>query len=310
LLDDRTDDRAVANIIWATAKLWPRASVLKRLLPPLADLAIWVAGGLSPRDASNIMWSAATLRKVAPQLAEEVAPELMEPLLHRAEEAVPQDVSNVLWALAVLQPRLQGPIRRVAHALLDAMQRKLDSATPQAIANTIWALGVLDIAGPQTNAFLKSALQCASTKIPAFDAQGLANLCQGLALCSHSDASFMARVSRAVVQPSPCWKKDANILLDLPDYLWAFATLKIHDDGMMATCVEELFPCVGKLNDCSVCMLAWSLQRLHPEANQGRFERAVRAEVARRSLEQSDIEHSSAGPHRWADKQQIKRHHQ
>jgi len=306
LIDDSTPKQSIANMIWAIAKLTPRAPMLQRLLPTLEDAALWWAKDFNLQEASNIVWGAAVLHMVRRRLAVDVVPTLIEPILQQSEKLVPQDVSNLLWAATSLEPDVQALLRNSAPILLTGIREKLDTAAPQAISNIIWAVGILGIVDEEVNAFLMPALNYTSRNLHAFEPRGLANLCLGLALCAYKDTSFMATVSVVVVQLMPRWKKRwaRSIELDLVEFLWAFAKFDLRDDNLMVTCAEQLLPRVAKLSDWSLCALAWSLQTTNPDSSLHHFTEIVWKEIRRRDFKESDVERSSKGPRLWADQWQ------
>merc|ERR1712008_110064 len=149
--------------------------------------------------------------------------------------------------------------------------------------------------------FLREALPEVRGRIAQFKPQELGNICWGLALCQHTNASFMDAVSKTVRHQLPGWKGN-DLTMALPEIVWAFAKLGIHDDKLAKKSAEQLLTCLHTVRDWNVCAMVWSLTKIQTKDSLGYFCDALSEEVNRRGFATRDVEFSSAGPQQWASK--------
>merc|ERR1712008_431446 len=81
----------------------------------------------------------------------------------------------------------------------------------------------------------------------------------------------MKAMSAELVHRQPGWKWSL-VGKNMPQVLWAFAKLGMHDEQLALKSAEHILPSLKRLTDWSVCALAWSLPRLSTESSLGCFD--------------------------------------
>ncbi|PRW60544.1 alpha beta-hydrolase isoform B [Chlorella sorokiniana] len=221
------DPWAVAQFVWAAARLWEgqetkqpfgeqQAAWQQRLTAALEDR------GCKPQSVSNGLWGASKLgwplkgslaaeaeaavlrlaRGMSPQaisntllayanggwqLSSAAATALLQRLEQALKDTNPQEVADSLWAAAKLGLRLSGSLQA---AFAQTLPRIMPAATSQALANVLWACGTLGWSpGPRA---LEAAVAAMQQVLPpgTLKAQELNNFLWGLAELQDLGASL------------------------------------------------------------------------------------------------------------------------
>lgn len=96
--------QALANIIWAAAKLKGKAPNLLRAVPALSDAALLRADEMIARQVANVVWALGVLSADRPGLAQ-LAPKLAAAAAGRLPQMTLQELANTCWGLALCGAR-------------------------------------------------------------------------------------------------------------------------------------------------------------------------------------------------------------
>ena len=87
--------RQAANVFWSVASLRRKLPELQKLIPALL-LKIKSSNKMVPQDVANIIWGCAALRLPSDQITD-MLPSLAEACFLNADDFEPQLVSNIVW---------------------------------------------------------------------------------------------------------------------------------------------------------------------------------------------------------------------
>ena len=303
--------RAVANTLWATARLQGCVSLqlLATLWNSLAHATKATANDMNEQDVANSFWAVATLAttdeysdtllSLLPALAGRV-PSVMSKMTAQA-------VSNVIWAVAklVASEQQSEALLGLLPALAKRVPTVITEMTTQAVGNVMWATGQLSIDSSHAamsqglRDVLPSLAARALVLLPKFDPQALANSCWGLALSNYHDALFFESVAARVASEAAGWQLRLAELT-LPSVLCSFARLSAAEQPeMLNAAAGKLNLMLSKMNDWGLCATLWSYQQLDRGDDFLVFRQRLESEVARRQLSNEDVKRSRLGPEAW-----------
>ncbi|CAK9044085.1 unnamed protein product [Durusdinium trenchii] len=304
---------ASANLLWAIAILGNELSIVVSLLPNLVKSFGARASGMTEQELSNCLLSAARLKLkgVAPEEAMNIAAVLADRIPGKADGMNAQELSNCLWACANLIDVAPDAVAIIVPAVCDQIPGKVSDMIPQHVSNCLWAAGQLkDVARDDAVKIVPVLLAELPSKAKAMGPQNFANSLQGLVFLEDfapevgsrltapagSKERFLRLAASHITEMLPRLK-GSDLYLAVPVVVWACAKSGLSSQTLL-TAVAQRFGSNGqssRLPDWDLCALTWSYQTLDQTGRFGGFQQALRAEVVRRGLSDSDVERSKDG---------------
>ena len=214
--------RALANVVWAFAKLSVAVPKVLEVVPVLVKAAASKANGMKAQELANSLWAAAQLQDTCPEVAEMV-PALVAQIPGKAGEMIPQALSNSLWATAKLKGAISD-ILDIAPALVKEIPGKVDDMNPQELSNCLWATAKLQDAAPEVLSVVSALVEEIPGKTSDMKQQELSNILWAAANLHDKDADVLKVVGVVVEQMTQ--KPGAMNQQDLANNVWAAAQLQ------------------------------------------------------------------------------------
>jgi len=263
------------------------------------------------REAVNIIWSIATMRKEAPQLLE-LLPAVIDIIPDLLTSMTAQQLATACWAIATIyaqEPHAEVSDRLLAlgQTLLGSLEAQVVAMKAQEVANTVWSISMFQTVAPQATQYT-SVFADAAAKMLADDQYQLfdrtlrllthARLLWGLAALNHSDDRLLALIARDVLKRAPTAR--GRDLYSLIDITCAFARLGFQDMQVLEVAVRRLSTLrMHLLRDWDVCALSWSLNTLCATELFEEFREGLQSEITKRGIPLSQVERSRFGPESW-----------
>ena len=253
---------------------------------------------MDPQALSNCLWAAAHLKDAVPDDVLNIIPALAIQIPEKVDDMIPQALSNCLWASAQLKDVAPDDVMRIVPALAVQIPGKVDDMIPQHLSNCLWASAHLKEVVPDVVKILPALSAKLPGKADAMNPHELANSVHGLVvlqdsvpearelLQTTSQTNFLKAAASKVSDLLPNLSGN-DLHLAVPLTVWACGRLWLDAlDRQLSTTT------LSSLNDWGLCALTWSYRTLDPTMQFRDFQKALRAEVAKRGLSESDVEGS------------------
>ena len=219
---NEVDPQALANALWAFAKMFLSVPAVLRTMPALVRGVTAKAKGMNAQDLSNSLWAAAQLQDACPEVVE-MAPALVAQIPSKAGDMIPQDLSNIMLAAAKLQdvaPAVLGALPAIAAEI----PGKAGGMNPQGLSNCLWATAKLQDAAQEVLSVVPALVQEIPNKVGDMIPQALSNILWAAANLHDKDADALKVVGVVVQQVMQ--NPGGMIPQGLSNVLWAAAKLQ------------------------------------------------------------------------------------
>lgn len=146
---------------------------LKRLIQTTKGLL--KSGDTHVNTLSVMMWSIAALRDVAPEVAQEVVPPLVQAALSDTEWTAQGHLGRVIWATATLHER-EPDMLRLLPVLLASAEDRLPLLNAHNVANMLWSTATLREECPELQALIPGLVARAQEVQGNFNRQHAGNI--------------------------------------------------------------------------------------------------------------------------------------
>ncbi|CAK9044151.1 unnamed protein product [Durusdinium trenchii] len=296
--------RELGNVFWAVAVLFDAVPVVTQLSPDIARGLSLQTHSMDPQALSNCLWAAAHLKDAVPDDVLNIIPALAIQIPEKVDDMIPQALSNCLWASAQLKDVAPDDVMRIVPALAVQIPGKVDDMIPQHLSNCLWASAHLKEVVPDVVKILPALSAKLPGKADAMNPHELANSVHGLVvlqdsvpearelLQTTSQTNFLKAAASKVSDLLPNLSGN-DLHLAVPLTVWACGRTGL-DFQPLLTAVARRFgkTTLSTLSDWGLCALTWSYQKLDLTMQFRDFQKALRAEVAKRGLSESDVEGS------------------
>ena len=223
LKHDALPARNFANIFWASVELQKKVKGFdEKLLAELGSYAETSSSGMNPQDVSNVLWAAAKLQDVAPEVLTAV-PAIARRIPQEVDGMKPQELANSLWAAANLQD-VAPEVLTAVPAIARRIPQEVDRMKPQELANSLWAAANLQDVAPEVLIAVPAIAARIPQEVDGMNGQDLSNNLWAAAKLQDVAPDVLAAVP-AIAKRVP-GKLQAFISLGLSTSLWACAQLK------------------------------------------------------------------------------------
>ncbi|CAK9044087.1 unnamed protein product [Durusdinium trenchii] len=297
----------LSNCLWAAVQLKDVArDDAVKIVPALASRIPGKAAGMNPQEFSNCLWAAARLKDVAPDDVRKIVSALAGQI--GVDDVVNgQDLSNNLWASAQLQNLAPDDVLKLVQASVAHIASIADSMNPQHLSSSLFAAGQLkDLAQDDAARILTSVAVQLPGKAGVMSPQEIANSLQGLVLLqdvpkqeyskevSASRDAFVQLAAHCISDMTPTLR-GKDLALTVP----ACSRFGLPSQPLLRAVARRFGSSAelssSQLPDWDLCALTWSYQMLDATGQFIDFQKALRVEIERRGLSESDVERSKDG---------------
>ena len=222
--------------------------------------------------------------------------------------------ANVMWAMAVLHRELP-LVMQLLPSMVTAFSVKTLDMAPQALSICLWAAVQLKDVAPEALKIVPALVSQIPGKASDMTVQALSNTMEGLVSLQDSLPSVKLMLTApastkedfvrfAALKVSEELLKLAgdDLQFAMPVVVWGCARSGRSFDvlltavGTRLTGANQLSP----FPDWGVCALLWSYQALDTTGQFAEFQEALKSEVKKRKLSDSDVERSQVGYLEWS----------
>jgi hypothetical protein len=230
-----------------------QSAAAQPLLKHLDQLLPTVQQRMRTRELSNVIWSCAYSKHVAP--VDQLLPDFMQPSVLSGANS--HDIANVLWALATLEQQVP---QQQLEKLLIAIARQAHLADPQHISNSLWAVGKLGCQVLQQQLAVLLAAFTADGMLGRADPQNIANMLLGMAYMGQQlpDAQLGLLLAELSVKSHMAKPQE------LANSLWAVAKLgqQVQDSKQLQQLVSAFVNKLSRASTQSLANTLWAVSEM------------------------------------------------
>ena len=219
---NEVDPRALANVLWAFAKMFVAAPAVLIAMPALVRAVAAKATGMNAQELANSIWAAAQLHDACAEVLD-VVPALVAQIPSKAGDMKPQELSNTVLSAAKLHD-VAPVVREALPPVATEIPGRASGMKPQELSNCLWAAAKLKDAVPEVLDIVPALVEEIPDKAGKMKPQELSNILWAAANM-HDEDSGVLEVVGVVVQQVMRKPGDMNPQ-DLANNLWAAARLQ------------------------------------------------------------------------------------